>query len=274
MRTNRIVKCIVLFALLSTMAGCSSRVNLSGAEFEKTTGGASYKFQGNQATWSLTPSKSALEVAVPLCGEGVAESYDELPDSANAYMTLSGSSTQSMAAVKFFLPSSKEDWKFNTDGDISNSDGSRSNQIYVETTDIKKLEERPGDYLEELYNNGGRGALYYAPDGTKFLHAEALPKILSSLKDNQGGTFCIVVRCKTQVVYKKGEWVEVATVPVTYDKTTITLDWSEATYDSRFKGKWLEEMKTQGGTERCVYRVEDDQKFIFNPETESRWKRK
>jgi hypothetical protein len=82
------------------------------------------------------------------------------------------------------------------------------------------------------------------------------------------------LRCDTHVVLKAGERVAVARVPVKYDRTTVTLDWKTPQIENQFQGTKMEEFrKTLLDDKSIIMRVEDDQKFLYNPETESRWKR-
>ncbi|MBS1720100.1 MAG: hypothetical protein JST35_06620 [Armatimonadetes bacterium] len=265
---------IAVVLAVALLAGCKKGGNVDGLIFTRTDEtGARYAFEGQQARF-LARLDSAL-VSVRHGSLEYLFSSSDNPSNSKFLMVFVGNGTdiqQSIVSVPY-----SDDWMFTNDGQITLKSGGTATSLYSPTAgDVVDNKVKFQAVLTDMLSNpSGISASFrsgVSASMDKVLHEEALKKAQRCMDGYEQGTFCIVVPMSSRVVLPMKEWVNIAAVPVEYGDTTATLRWKQVTYDSRFSGLAMDYAKKTWYGDDVVFRVEDDKKFLVNPENQSRWK--
>lgn len=269
---SKILVCVQSVLLASLLSGCILEKDLSGFSFMRSDSDATYVFDKENATFGMTMDHALIETDVQGYGKQAMMITAEDLDNRSVLHVIAGDRMSYRS--RLFLFPYEQSFTCDMNGQLSYSGGSTAQEIY-------------GEFLYSALPQSDLLSLCFSAKNEKWFHAyfvdasgesstdeAALDNIAKMFRESTGGQFYMVFADTPRVAYCQGDWVEVATVPVEYSKSTVTLKWYDATYSGLITGKmrdlfiaWLEP------DDKTIFRVEDDDRFLFNPETSSRWKR-
>jgi hypothetical protein len=119
-------------------------------------------------------------------------------------------------------------------------------------------------------------AAFYPLSGSKTNDEAAYPSILASLSNHGSEDFAVSFWVTHDVITgPKQGWHTVATVPYEVLNTTVRIDLSAADFSAKIDQAPLLQKKYQyiRDAGKVVFRVEDDENFLYNPVTGNRYTR-
>lgn len=186
------------------------------------------------------------------------------------------------SGVRYFVGSAKPYW-YNTGGAAKPDKGDTVlPELFASDTTTEFFEgglrKLIGDAMTSTSSSAfyDFGSMFYPTTGSKQDDAEAYPSILGSLSNAGTESFAVTFLVKHDVITgPKQGWKTVATIPYEVQNTTIRVDLVNADFSADIDRAPLLQKKYQyiRDAGKVVFRVEDDENFLFNPVTGNRYTR-
>lgn len=269
----------LVFSISAVSSGCMFMNKIAGKTYNRDA--YSYAFTNEHATLTYSGPETWMCFDVPGAGDAIGvSSGDNLGDRLVWVLPRRG-------YLNVYRIDKDADVTFNMNGSIFIDDESfYSNVRIVQGDESVKSgtvdKENMISILENLRDNefamGSATVIAINLSGEKVTGKDAVLEALEILKSDSDRDFAIFFNATCRTFKEANEPIAMAEVPVKYGEKTVALDYSKATYfgdgqgfGGNFQAAYMEELIAAKDT--VVFRVEDDGFFLFNPETESRWKR-
>jgi hypothetical protein len=264
---------ILLAASLISLSGCSAPLNVEGKTFSAEK--SRYVFGEGTAELQVKQDKYLLSVHNTPFGDYLFEptSYDANKESLLGVMNRDG--------VRFFLVPSTG-CSFGADGYAQEKDTdkkfaelfSADSSASFDEEKVRKLAENAAETISNTAFNGFSG-FFIDSDGRRSEDLAAYKNVMDSVARKGTETYAICFWVNKDVVAQPGNWQTVATVPYEVLNTTVRIDLSAADFSAKIDQAPLLQKKYQyiRDAGKVVFRVEDDENFLYNPVTGNRYTR-
>jgi len=265
---------ILLAASLLSISGCRAPLNVAGKTFSAEK--SRYVFGKETAELQLKQEKLLLSVRNTPFGDYLFEptSYDANKEELLGVMNRDG--------VRFFLIP-KEGATYNVDG-FAREKG--TDRLYPELLPTSSSGTFSAEAARTLVEKASEttpntafhrfGGFFYESDGTRKDDLVAYKYVQDSFARSGTERFAICFFVSSDVFSQAdGNWQSVAAVPYEVLNTTIRIDLSAADFSANIDRAPLLQKKYQyiRDAGKVVFRVEDDENFLFNPVTGNRYTR-
>lgn len=261
------------FCLL--LGGCNPFSNpFVGKSYVNASRTGYYEFVSKEdAEYSLIPSETVVCCSLPEIGVSYLTCSQDLTGYDNFYVARSSSGYLSFYAIKSNVKIS-----VNGSGVISPQAGSDTPAdaiVYVTPNhSIGSISQHAFAEMALRHNSATFFGVAYSSTGSPLESKEALDRMLAStMSDDNSGFGAVSFYGSHQLTIGKKRVI--ALVPYEVSSTTLSLDWKKANLSENamitnldFRD-YLDNMMTR---ELVIFRIEDDGKFLYNPETGNRFK--